>query len=149
MNTRTICITAGLLGFLGVAIGAFGAHAFKATLIELSTQASWDTASRYHLLHAVALFALGAWINNYNSIQQPNSPQSPASPAPISTRWLRRAAWCWLVGTVIFSGSIYWYALGGPRYAGAIAPIGGTALMAGWLFVFVHALKLPKTPNSS
>lgn len=137
MNTRTICISAGLLGFFGVLIGAFGAHALKAALIELGTSNAWETASRYHLLHAIALFALAAW----------SAATHPAAAARASgSRWLSAAAWCWLLGTVIFSGSIYWYALGGPRWAGAIAPIGGLSLMLGWLSVALHAIKLPRNP---
>ncbi len=139
MNTRTIGIISGLLGFLAVLIGAFGAHALKTTLDELGTQNTWETASRYHLLHTLALFAVGAWLNISNP---------PAAPAPCNS-WLRRAAWCWLFGILLFSGSLYWYSLGGPRKAGVIAPIGGLFLMLGWLFVATHAFKLNKSPANT
>src|ERR1035437_4923682 len=61
MNHRTTLFAAGLLGATGVAFGAFGAHALREFLVEQGMTSAWDTAARYQLLHAVALFAAGAW----------------------------------------------------------------------------------------
>jgi uncharacterized membrane protein YgdD (TMEM256/DUF423 family) len=112
---------AGLLGLTGVALGAFGAHALKATLIERGMSDVWETAVRYHLLHAVAAFAATAAL-------------------PSSRPWLARATVCWTVGVVFFSGSLYALALGGPRWLGPVTPIGGLAFLLGWSFVVIDGL---------
>jgi uncharacterized membrane protein YgdD (TMEM256/DUF423 family) len=129
MNHRTTLIAAGLLGATGVACGAFGAHALRDFLLERGTSATWDTAARYQLLHAVALFAAAAWLR--------------FAPAPVQ-RPVGWAAACWSIGTVLFSGSLYGLAAGGPRWLGPVTPLGGLALLAGWLCVIVAALAKEK-----
>lgn len=119
--TRSILIAAGLSGFAGVALGAFGAHGLKDTLAAGGHVATWQTAVLYHLIHAVALLALAGW----------NSPPS------------RRVAACWVIGTVLFSGSLYWLALGGPKFLGPVTPLGGVALLAGWALVAWNAWRRP------
>ena|SRR5690606_11188349 len=118
-------VAAGVLGLVGIAIGAFGAHALKATLIGQGMTQAWETASRYHLFHAVALVGLAAWIRG--------------DPTDAGARLMVWAARLWCVGLVLFSGSLYWLALGGPRWLGPVTPFGGVALMAGWLFVTLAA----------
>jgi uncharacterized membrane protein YgdD (TMEM256/DUF423 family) len=120
MNSRTLLVAAGLLGLTGVALGAFGAHALKDILLERGMSSVWETASRYQLLHAVGLFAIAAWA------------RSSEGAVPKLLRWTGTS---WIVGTVLFSGSLYVLALGGPRWMGPITPLGGLALMAGWLGV--------------
>ena len=98
------------MGFLAVSLGAFGAHGLKATLEANQQLANWNTAAQYHLIHAVGLVAL-------------------ALHAP-----LRVWAWrCWLLGILIFSGSLYVLALTNIKVLGAITPIGGLFLLGGWL----------------
>lgn len=118
-------LAAGLLGLTGVAIGAFGAHALKATLIERGMMQAWETGSRYHLFHAVALVGLAAWVRG--------------TAASGGGRLMRWAAGLWCIGIVLFSGSLYWLALGGPRWLGPVTPLGGVALLAGWLLVAIAA----------
>jgi uncharacterized membrane protein YgdD (TMEM256/DUF423 family) len=118
-------LAAGLLGLFGVAIGAFGAHAWKAILIERGMQQAWETGSRYHLFHAVALVGVAAWVR--------------AATGSRAVRLMHWAAKLWCVGVVLFSGSLYWLALGGPRWLGPVTPFGGVALMAGWLLLAVAA----------
>jgi uncharacterized membrane protein YgdD (TMEM256/DUF423 family) len=108
----------GLLGLTGVLLGAFGAHALKATLIARGTAATWETAVLYHLVHAVAVFAATAALS---------------APRP----WLARAAISWTVGVLLFSGSLYSFALGGPHWLMYITPFGGLAFLLGWSFVVV------------
>lgn len=127
MNPRTMLLAAGILGATGVALGAFGAHGLREALLARGMTNAWESAARYHLLHSVALLALGATL-------------SQAKPA-FSIRWLSWTARCWIFGVILFSGSLYGLALGGPRWLGPITPIGGLAFMAGWLCVFVAALK--------
>jgi uncharacterized membrane protein YgdD (TMEM256/DUF423 family) len=117
MNARSTLLAAGLLGFTGVALGAFGAHALKDSLLERGTAVAWETASRYQLLHAVALLAIAIW----GRLSQGAMPKQ-----------LKWTPACWTVGTVLFSGSLYVLALGGPRWMGPVTPLGGLALLAGW-----------------
>ncbi len=117
---------AGLAGLTGVALGALGAHAWKATLVARGTLDAWQTAANYHLLHAVALLGLAAWL------------RARAPGAPATLVW---AARCWVVGIVLFSGSIYWLAHGGPRWLGPVTPLGGVAFIIGWVLIAVAALR--------
>lgn len=124
MNARPTLLAAGLLGVTGVALGAFGAHALKDFLLERGMTTAWETGSRYQLLHAVALLGVAAGLRSATGSAQ---------------RWLGRAATCWVAGTALFSGSLYLLAAGGPRWLGPITPLGGLALMAGWICVVVAA----------
>jgi uncharacterized membrane protein YgdD (TMEM256/DUF423 family) len=124
MKPRPTLLAAGLLGLTGVALGAFGAHALRDTLLERGMTTAWETASRYQLLHAVALLGAAVCLRTGSVASQ---------------RWLGRAALCWTVGTIIFAGSLYALALGGPRWLGPVTPVGGLALMAGWICVVVAA----------
>jgi len=126
MNTayRWIGILAGILGLTGVALGAFGAHALKATLLELATLPIWQTAVLYHLIHSVALLAVAG-----------------RSAADRKLAW---AAGCWAVGILFFSGSLYGLALGGPKFLGPITPLGGIAFLLGWSLVAWQAFRSPK-----
>ncbi|MEI6337479.1 MAG: DUF423 domain-containing protein [Verrucomicrobiota bacterium] len=102
---------AAVFGFLGVALGAFGAHGLKAVLSANDTAAVWQTAVLYHLIHSVA----SLWAAGRNST----------------------VVWFWLAGVVIFSGSLYVLAVSNIKWLGAITPIGGLLFLAGWLFIVV------------
>jgi uncharacterized membrane protein YgdD (TMEM256/DUF423 family) len=104
---------AALLGATGVILGAFGAHALRARL-EPAQLASWTTAVQYQLFHAVALLAIGSWIE-----------ASGRSPGP--------TPWLFALGILLFSGSIYGLVLTPWRWLGPVTPIGGMLLIAGWL----------------
>jgi uncharacterized membrane protein YgdD (TMEM256/DUF423 family) len=107
----------GLLALGSVLCGAFGAHALKDVLSERGTSATWETAVRYQMWHALALILI-ALLREQKSVRD-------------------SAGGCFAVGTLLFSGSLYWLALGGPRWLGPITPVGGLFLMAGWaLLVF-------------
>jgi len=122
---KKITLWAGLLGALGVVLGAFGAHVLKNRLTDNGATQTWDTAVKYHLIHVVALLALTALVEARESKTQSIQ------------RWLRWAAWCWVVGIVLFSGSLYALALGGPHWLGPVTPLGGLALIAGWALVAI------------
>jgi uncharacterized membrane protein YgdD (TMEM256/DUF423 family) len=125
MNSRHVLIAAGILGVTGVALGAFGAHGLREFLLERGTTNAWETAARYHLLHSIALLALGFGLKQTNA----------------DAHWLARAARAWIVGVVLFAGSLYALALGGPRWLGPITPLGGVCLLLGWLSVVIAGLK--------
>lgn len=105
-------------GALAVALGAFGAHGLKNLLAQNNTAAIWETAVFYHFIHTVMLFLLA---------QRP-----PLKTGP----W-----WCFLAGIVIFSGSLYLLAVTNQRWLGAVTPVGGVSLLAGWCWLFVTAGK--------
>jgi uncharacterized membrane protein YgdD (TMEM256/DUF423 family) len=110
---RRIFAAGSVLAGLGVVFGAFGAHALKASLSpQLLT--TFETGVRYQMFHALGMLAL-AWAVS----QWPE-------------RRLVLAAWLLLAGTVVFSGSLYLLVLTEARWFGAITPIGGVALIAGW-----------------
>ena len=115
---RTWIFVGGVLGFLGVGLGAFGAHGLEkhATGEALDW---WDTAVRYHLIHAVLLVVLGALGRE--------------------GRLVALAGWAVSLGVLVFCGTLYAMALGAPRWLGAITPVGGLGLMGGWLLVALLA----------
>ena len=116
MNQR-ICLMAGaLLAMLGVGLGAFGAHALKATLEAVGRADTFETAVRYQFYHAFGLLLLGTLMQL--------KPQIAKS--------LGYAAWIMLVGVLIFSGSLYLICFTGVTMWGAVAPIGGTLLLISW-----------------
>jgi len=118
-SARPTLLAASILGFSGVGLGAFGAHWLKDTLTAAGTLDTWRTAVSYQLLHAVALLALAGW-----SGSRPRK------------AWIGR---CWVAGAVLFSGSLYGLALGGPKVLGPITPLGGLFFLAGWALVAVEA----------
>ncbi|MFT3792799.1 MAG: DUF423 domain-containing protein [Rudaea sp.] len=112
-----------LLGALGVAFGAFGAHALRGMLDDPALRI-WHTAVEYQLWHALALFALAV------------------APLPVS-RWRRAGAYAFALGILLFCGSLYALALGAPHVLGAITPFGGVALIVGWLAAATACLRRP------
>lgn len=90
---------------------------------------AWETAARYHMFHAVALLALAGWIG-----------RTPLVGPARRGCW---AAWAWTIGTLLFSGSLYLLAVGGPRWLGPVTPIGGLVLIAGWFLVASAAFAKP------
>jgi len=124
MNHRTILLTAGILGATGVALGAFGAHALRESLLERGMTNAWETGVRYHVLHSVALLALAAW-------------QKQAADTDRLIGWTARL---WAIGVILFAGSLYGLALGGPRWLGPVTPLGGLAFIAGWIGLIAAAV---------
>jgi uncharacterized membrane protein YgdD (TMEM256/DUF423 family) len=125
MNHRFPLLAAGLFGAVGVAAGAFGAHALRPYLLAQETLDVWQTAVHYHLLHAVALLGLAAWLR--------------AERSAAALRRARWTVWCWCLGIVFFSGSLYLLAVGGPRWLGPVTPLGGAAFILGWLWLAAAA----------
>ena len=121
LQPRIVAALGALLAALAVAGGAFGAHGLRARLTPADL-ATFETAVRYHLIHALALFAV-AWVMD----------RWPGGTGPT-------AAVLMVLGIVIFSGSLYFLVLTGPRWLGAITPIGGVCLIAGWALLAWHLL---------
>lgn len=115
---------ASLSGMLAVAFGAFGAHALKNRLDEYALGV-YQTAVQYHFYHSLALLAVGVI-----ALSQPQ------------TALLKSSGWLFLLGILIFSGSLYLLSFSGLKWLGAITPLGGLAFIAGWACLAASAWKL-------
>jgi uncharacterized membrane protein YgdD (TMEM256/DUF423 family) len=109
-------------GFLGVAMGAFGAHGLKARLTELGQEANFHTAAQYHMYCALAIVAVGLLFVSGRA-----------------TAAASAAGWSFLLGSLVFSGSLYVLAITGQKWLGAVTPIGGVAILVGWGALVVAA----------
>ena len=119
--THKYRLLGSMLAFSAVLFGAFGAHALKETLSAHGSIQTWETAVRYQMWHALALIML-------SMIPGPQSIPNMAGP-------------CFLVGSLLFSGSLYGLALDGPKWLGPITPLGGLCLMIGWLLLVYSSFK--------
>jgi uncharacterized membrane protein YgdD (TMEM256/DUF423 family) len=118
-QTSRILAVAAVWGFLAVAIGAFGAHGLEGR-VEADLLPTFEVGARYHMYHALALLAA-------------------ATVLPRLGRAGAAVAWLWLIGSFIFAGTLYLLVLTGQRWLGAVTPIGGVTLLAGWLTLAVSA----------
>ena len=134
MNSKQILLAGAVLGFLGVALGAVGAHALQASLTEAELR-QYEIAVRYHFLHALALLAIGVLARQAGQVlaqgQSKHQPPSFAVPAGLL-----------LLGTSLFSGSLYALALTGAHWLVFITPVGGLCLLAGWAAMIWSLFKL-------
>lgn len=115
---------AAVYGLIGVAFGAFGAHALASRLAP-EMQSIWHTAVEYQFYHALALFGVGLLLRT----------------GAVTSGWLHASALCFAVGVLIFAGSLYLLALSGVRWWGAITPLGGLLLIAGWATLLIGVLR--------
>ena len=121
---RTFIVIAALSGFLSVGLGAFGAHALKNRLDEYSLGV-FETAVQYQFYHTLALLAVGLltlW-----------HPQSGL---------LRSSGFAFIVGMLVFSGSLYLLSFTGARWLGAITPIGGVSFLVGWVCLMIGSWRV-------
>lgn len=112
-----------LLGAIGVMVGAFGAHALKPMLVASGRFETFETAVRYQFYHALAMVLVGILAKEFTA------------------KTLNYSSYCFLIGTLIFSGSLYLICFTGINAFGAVAPIGGTLLVVAWLLLFWTVLK--------
>ena len=118
MDARKTLAIAGALIALATVLGAFGAHALKAHLSQ-DKLAVYETAVRYHFIHALGLLAMGVLLRS------------------VDGELLRWSATLVLVGILLFSGSLYLLTFGAPRFLGIITPVGGLVLIVGWVMFAV------------
>lgn len=121
MSGKWLTVIGAVYGFLGVGLGAFGAHGLRDRLTADAMRA-WETAVQYHLLHAIMLVVVGTWLA-----------RSGSSPA------LAGAGWAFALGTLLFSGSLYGLVTTEIRLFGPVTPLGGLVLLLGWLLLVVAA----------
>ena len=123
MNQRTVLITAILFGMLAVALGAFGAHALEELLESRGKSDTWDLAVQYQMIHALTLLFVGVMLKG-------------------NEQWFRPAAVLLISGVVCFSGSLYALCLTNLVFPIVlITPLGGTLLIAGWLFMLIGVIR--------
>jgi uncharacterized membrane protein YgdD (TMEM256/DUF423 family) len=120
---KTFILAGSFLGALGVAFGAFGAHALNKMLTQSNRLETYETAVKYQFYHALALILVGILFQN------------------IQSKTLTYSGYTMLIGVLIFSGSLYIICFTGIKAFGAIAPIGGTLMIIGWALLFWTALK--------
>lgn len=121
---RLFTILASVMGFCGVAIGAFGAHGLKGHFQEHpDLHPIFKTGVEYHLYHALALLAVACLATRFDN------------------GWTRAAGYLFAAGIVVFSGSLYALSISGMRFFGAITPLGGVSFLAGWVCLLVCAVK--------
>ena len=114
-KAQGFALAGAVSAFIAVGAGAFGAHALRSRL-PADMLAVFETGARYQMYHALALLGI-AWATTRWS--------PPGTP-------ITAAGWCFIAGTVLFSGSLYMLALSGARWAGAITPFGGLLFLCGW-----------------
>jgi uncharacterized membrane protein YgdD (TMEM256/DUF423 family) len=122
MTGRQALLIGAVFGATGVIAGAFGAHALRGRLAA-DDLAVFETADRYQMNHAITLVALAGWLDE------------GIRPA------LEWAARLFVIGVLLFSGSLYALAFAGPRWLGMITPIGGAAFIGGWLALATAAVR--------
>jgi uncharacterized membrane protein YgdD (TMEM256/DUF423 family) len=113
METRAFGVLGGALGFLGVALGAFGAHGLEGHLTA-DDLAIFETGVRYQMYHALALLLIAVSGTGGNS------------------KFRTLSGWAFLAGITLFSGSLYLMVFTGQRWLGAVTPLGGLAFLVGW-----------------
>lgn len=123
--TRLFLAIAAINGFLAVGLGAFGAHGLKGRLSE-SLMSAYQTAVQYHFYHTLALFGLALLIQRLGE-------------RPL----LLTSGWLFVTGMLLFSGSLYWLAFGGPRWLGPVTPVGGLAFLAAWFTLLLAVIRSP------
>lgn len=114
--------TGAFSGAVGVALGAFGAHALK-TRVTADMLAVFEVGVRYQMYHALALFAVAWAAERWTS------------------GWVSASGWLFLIGMVVFSGSLYLMTFTGARWLGAVTPIGGLCLILGWIALAIAGLR--------
>lgn len=115
MTTSMALRLVAVLGFLGVALGAFGAHGLKDTLESYGTLSIWEKAVLYHFVHTLAMLVLANQVN--------------VRAGPF---------FCFLAGILVFSGSLYLLAATNTKWLGAITPLGGLSFLAGWGWLLIQ-----------
>ena len=118
---RFFLVIAAISGFFAVVIGAFAAHGLKKTLAPELIEVV-KTGVQYQMYHALALLLVGLWLNH-----------KPVVPG------LKAGGLAFILGSLLFSGSLYALALGAPRWLGPVTPLGGLCFLIGWLLLAIAA----------
>jgi uncharacterized membrane protein YgdD (TMEM256/DUF423 family) len=120
---KLFLLAGSVLGMLGVGLGAFGAHAFKAMLESTGRFDTYETGIKYMFYHALALVLVGILAKDFTA------------------KTLTYSGYSFIFGTIIFTGSLLLICFTGVKIFGAVAPIGGTLMLVGWALLFYTVLK--------
>jgi uncharacterized membrane protein YgdD (TMEM256/DUF423 family) len=120
---KLFLLVGSVLGMLGVGLGAFGAHAFKAMLESTGRLDTYETGIKYMFYHALALVLVGILAKDFTA------------------KTLTYSGYSFIFGTIIFTGSLLLICFTGIKIFGAVAPIGGTLMLVGWALLFYTVLK--------
>ncbi|VXB80586.1 conserved membrane protein [Bacillus sp. 349Y] len=120
---KTFIIIGAINAFLSVALGAFGAHALEGKISAKYIE-TWNTGVQYQMFHAIGILIIGVMLGNL---------------APSSL--LSWSGWLMLIGTILFSGSLYVLSLSGIKVLGAITQLGGVSFLAAWVLLIIFAAK--------
>lgn len=120
---KLFLLAGSILGMLGVGLGAFGAHAFKAMLESTGRLDTYETGIKYMFYHALALVLVGILAKDFTA------------------KILTYSGYSFIFGTIIFTGSLLLICFTGIKIFGAVAPIGGTLMLVGWALLFYTVLK--------
>lgn len=120
-------IVSAILAGLSVALGAFAAHGLQGQLSSSSLDA-FKTGVHYQFMHALAILAIGIWTLHESS-------------QPVQG-WLTASMIAWLIGVILFSGSLYGLTLAGWRWLGPVTPLGGLSFLTGWIILAVVAWRV-------
>jgi len=123
MHIKIFLAIAACSGFLAVALGAFGAHGLRNKL-DQSLMSAYETGVQYHFYHTFAILAIALLIRELGE-----------------KTLLVFSGYAFLIGILLFSGSLYAMALGGPRWLGPITPLGGLAFLIAWLLMLVAVIR--------
>jgi uncharacterized membrane protein YgdD (TMEM256/DUF423 family) len=123
MTAKLFLAIASASGLIAVVLGAFGAHGLKGRL-DAAMLSAYETAVQYHFYHTLALLGLAVLMQRVGE-----------------KTLIMASGYLFIAGILLFSGSLYALALGGPRWLGPITPVGGLAFMAAWLLLLIAALR--------
>lgn len=123
--TRKFTILGSIMMLLAVGIGAFGAHALKAVLLENNLQATYETGVHYHMIHALAILFIALFADKFAG----------------QSKLLNAAGWLFFLGILLFSFSLYVLAVTNVTILGVITPLGGVCFLVAWLLLAFAAVK--------
>ena len=126
MNQKAILLYGAVLGGLGVALGAVGAHVLKPMLLANNRIETYEIAARYQVVHALALLIAGALMTQ------------------VHDKTLRWAATCWVAGILFFSGSLYALSFTSITAVAYLTPVGGLLFLTGWFFLAMAILRIDR-----
>jgi uncharacterized membrane protein YgdD (TMEM256/DUF423 family) len=122
MTPRLIMLLAALFGGLAVAAGAFASHALRSQISDRALEI-FTTGATYQMYHALTLLLIALFLNR----------------TPTARKWLQSAAWAFIIGILLFSGSLYALSLTGITILGVVTPLGGVAFLGGWICLAIAA----------
>lgn len=122
MTPRLIMLLATLFGGFAVAAGAFASHALRSQISDRALEI-FTTGATYQMYHALALLAIALLLSRTST----------------AIKWLQSAAWAFIIGILLFSGSLYALSLTGTRILGVVTPLGGVAFLGGWICLAIAA----------